>query len=404
MTAVITGMGVLAPTGLGAREHWNATVNGRRGITVIDDFDPTGFPVRVAGRLPGFAASDHLPSRLLVQTDRWTQIGMAATGMAIDDAGVRLAEMDPYECAVVTASASGGNLFVQREIQNLWTKGAQSVTAYQSIAWFYAATTGQVSIRHGMKGTCGVVVADQAGGLDALADARKALHGGMRLVACGGSEAPIGPYALACQSPNGFLDDSWDPALAYRPFDRSASGYVPGEGGAMFIVETLDEARKRGAVPYGEIAGHAATMDPAPGSRRGPALKRAIERALVDAGLRPDEVDVVFADGAGVVERDRVEAEAIAGMFGVRAVPVTCPKTMTGRLYSGGAALDVATALLAMRASTIPPTVGVTDLACTDIDLVLDRPRAANLRTALVIARGAQGFNSALVLRAVPND
>src|SRR5439155_13200358 len=131
-------------------------------------------------------------------------------------------------------------------------------------------------------------------------------------------------------------------------------------------------ARERGARGYGEIAGYAATFDPRPGTGRPPALRRAIGLALADAGLRPDEIDVVFADAAAVGELDRGEATAIADVLGPYAVPVTAPKTMTGRLYAGGASLDVAAALLAMRDSVIPPTVGVRELSgqCP-LDLVL---------------------------------
>jgi act minimal PKS chain-length factor (CLF/KS beta) len=154
---------------------------------------------------------------------------------------------------------------------------------------------------------------------------------------------------------------------------------------------------------YGEIAGYAATFDPAPELGREPGLRRAAELAIADAGLAPDEIDVVFADAAGVPELDAAEAAALRAVFGPGGVPVTAPKTMLGRLYSGGAAVDLAAALLAIRHQTIPPTVGVGDLAgaCADLDLVT-APRPARLRTALVLARGNGGFNSAVVARAVP--
>jgi act minimal PKS chain-length factor (CLF/KS beta) len=191
-----------------------------------------------------------------------------------------------------------------------------------------------------------------------------------------------------------------DRTQAYLPFDTAASGYVPGEGGAMVVVEEAGHARERGAQVYGEIAGYATTFDPRPGSAREPGLRRAIEAALTDAGVTPAEVDVVFADAAGVGELDRAEAAAVSGVFGPRAVPVTAPKTMTGRLYSGGPALDVATASLSMRHGVIPPTINVTDPVRSDqLDLVLGRPREATVSTALVLAR-SDGINSAMVLTA----
>lgn len=149
--------------------------------------------------------------------------------------------------------------------------------------------------------------------------------------------------------------------------------------------------------------GHASTFDPAPGGDRGPGLRRAVEQALCDGETAPGEVDVVFADAAAVPELDRVEAEAISTVFGPRAVPVTAPKTMTGRLYSGAAPLDVATACLSIRDGVIPPTTNTSLSPHYDIDLVTGPPRETPVRTALVLARGYGGFNSAVVVRA-PRD
>jgi act minimal PKS chain-length factor (CLF/KS beta) len=398
---VVTGIGVVAPTGLGAAEHWAATLRGAGAIGEISRFDASPYPVRLAGEARGFVAAGNVPGRLIPQTDHWTHMALVAADMALADAGIDPAALPEYEMGVITASSSGGVEFGQREIQELWSKGPRHVGAYQSIAWFYAATTGQISIRYGMRGPCGVVVAEQAGALESLAQARRVLADGARMVVSGGTDAPFSPYGLTCQLANGRLSTRRDPRRAYLPFDADADGYVPGEGGAILIVEDADRARERGAAPYGVVAGHAATFDPPPGSNRPPTLRRALEGALADAGLDPGDVDVVFADAAGTPEEDRAEAEAIAAVFGERGVPVTAPKTMTGRLYAGGPALDVATALLAMRDSVIPPTIGVREpaLGCA-IDLVTGEPRPARLRTAVIIARGHGGFNAALVLRA----
>jgi act minimal PKS chain-length factor (CLF/KS beta) len=302
--------------------------------------------------------------------------------------------------AVVTASSSGGVEFGQREIERLWANGPRHVGAYQSIAWFYAATTGQISIRHGMRGPCGVVVAEQAGGLEAFAQARRVLQDGARIVVSGGTDAPFSPYGLTCQLSSGRLSRTADPDRAFRPFDSEAAGYVPGEGGAIVIVEAADSAAERGATPYGEISGYAATFDPPPWSGRPPALRAAIDGALRDAGLAPTDIDAVFADAAADPDLDAAEAAAICSVFGDYGVPVTAPKTMTGRLYAGGAPLDLVDALLSIRDGVLPPTVGVAALSpdCR-LDLVRDHPRKLAVRTALVIARGYGGFNAALVVR-----
>jgi act minimal PKS chain-length factor (CLF/KS beta) len=398
---VVTGIGVVAPTGIGHEEHWAATLRGEPAIGPLRRFDASPYPSPLGGEVPGFDAKERVPGRLIPQTDHWTHLALAATDLALADAGVVPAELPEYEMAVVTASSSGGVEFGQREIQALWRAGPRHVGAYQSIAWFYAATTGQISIRHGMRGPCGVVVAEQAGALESFAQARRYLADGARIVVAGGTDAPFSPYGLTCQLSGGRLSTRTDPARAYLPFDAAAAGYVPGEGGAILIVEPAASARARGVGGgYGRIAGYAATFDPPPGSDRPPTLGRAVRAALAEAALDPADVDAVFADAAGVPALDRAEARTLAEVFGPRGVPVTAPKAMTGRLYAGGPALDVATALLAMRDAVIPPTAAVTEIPGDyALDLVRGEPRPARMRNVLVAARGYGGFNAALVLR-----
>ncbi|MDH2426176.1 ketosynthase chain-length factor [Sphaerisporangium sp. TRM90804] len=400
---VVTGIGVAAPNGLGTQAYWSATLDGKSGIGRITRFDSDRYPVRVGGEVSEFDDTEHVPSRLAVQTDHWSHLGLTAADMALRDAALDPAGLAEYEMAVVTASSSGGTEFGQREIEKLWSQGPRFVGVYQSIAWFYAATTGQISIRYGMRGPCGVICTEQAGGLDVVAQARRLLRQDARMVVSGGTDASLCPYGLVAQMSNGLLSTRDDPERAYLPFDADACGYVPGEGGAMLVLETEAAARARDARPYGAIAGYAATFDPRPEPGGEPVsnLRRAVTGALDEARLTPDQVDVVFADAMAVPERDRLEAQAISAVFGPYGVPVTAPKTMTGRLYAGGAALDLATALLAIRDGVIPPTVGVraTAPAC-DLDLVRTIPRDGPVRTALVLARGHGGFNAAMVVTA----
>ena len=150
--------------------------------------------------------SDYLEQRLIVQTDRWTRMALAATQLALDDASFDPEGKDPYRMSVITASGSGGNEFGQKEIQNLWGKGPIFVGAYQSIAWFYAATTGQIAIKYGMKGPCGVVIARKAPAGSRRCGTRAATSSAASTSSsAGGTEAPIGPYALTCQLTNGRL-------------------------------------------------------------------------------------------------------------------------------------------------------------------------------------------------------
>lgn len=401
---VVTGVGVASPNGLGTDEYWAATLRGDSGIRRITRFDPSMYPVRLAGEVPGFDPTEHVPSRLIPQTDHMTRLALATTDWALADAAVDTTALPEFGMGVVTASASGGFDFGQHELENLWNKGPEYVSAYQSFAWFYAVNSGQISIRHGMRGPSSVLVSDQAGGLDAVAHARRQVRNGVALVVTGGVDSALCPWGWVAQIANGRLSEVEDPECAYLPFDVRASGYVAGEGGAILILESADQAAERGEVrAYGEIAGWGATFDPPLGSGRELGLRMAIEIALSDADCAPAAVDVVFADAAGLPEQDRAEAEAISKVFGgtSRRVPVTAPKTMTGRLYSGGAPLDLVAALLSIRDGVIPPTANVGRLApFCDIDLVRDGPRPCPVGCAVVLARGHGGFNSAMVLRA----
>jgi minimal PKS chain-length factor (CLF/KS beta) len=404
---LITGVGVVAPNGVGTEAWWKATMAGKSGIAPITRFDPSKYDTRLAGEVDEFNVDDWIERRLQVQSDRWTHMALAATQMTFEDADFDPAAFDEWSTSAITSSSSGGNEFGQKEIEALWGRGPKFVGAYQSIAWFYAATTGQISIRHGLKGPCGVVIAEGAGGLEALQHTRRTIKRGVDSVVSGGLEAPIGPYALTCQLGNGYLSSAGDPADAYRPFDRRANGYVPGEGGAILLVESSGRAEQRPAPQiYAEIAGYGATNDahhwgrPAPDGRQ---LARAITVALSDAGVSPGEVDAVFADGYGVPEFDALEVTALKQALGTRAssVPVTAPKSMVGRLYAGGASLDVAAAVLAIRDGVIPPTINLEDpVDGFDLDFVTSA-RDARLETVLVVARGYGGFNAALVLRRV---
>ncbi|MEU4551167.1 act minimal PKS chain-length factor (CLF/KS beta) [Micromonospora violae] len=399
MTTVVTGVGVAAPNGLGRDAFWAATVAGVGGIGPISRFDPSDYPAQLAGEVPGYAAAEHIPSRLMAQTDHMTRLALTAAQWALADASVDPSALPEFGMGVVTASASGGFEFGHRELEKLWSKGSEHVSAYQSFAWFYAVNTGQISIRHGMRGPTGVLVTEQAGGLDAVAQARRQVRKGVQLVMTGGVDASLCPWGWTAQLANGLLSTGRDPATAFLPFDANASGYVPGEGGAILVLEDERAAARRGAAVYGVIAGYGATFDPRPGSGRPPGLRRAAEMALSDAGLTPADIDVVFADGAGVAELDRVEAEAITAVFGARGVPVTAPKTMTGRLYSGGAALDLVSALLSIRHGVIPPTTNIRQPAeGLQLDLVRDVARETPVRAALVLARGYGGFNAAMVV------
>ncbi|MEV7773911.1 beta-ketoacyl synthase N-terminal-like domain-containing protein [Kitasatospora sp. NPDC086791] len=399
--AVITGLGVVAPNGVGADAFWKAT---RQGVSVLDRISRegcTGLPLRIAGQVQDFEPQSAIDNRYLVQTDRFTHYAMAAADLAVEDAGFRADAEQPFAVGVVTAAGSGGGEFGQRELQQLWGQGPRFVGPYQSIAWFYAASTGQISIRGGYKGPCAVVASDEAGGLDALAHAARTIERGTDAVVVGAAEAPLAPYSMVCQLGYPELSLAERAEEAYLPFTAKACGFAPAEGGAMLMLEDEQTARRRGATVRAYLTGHGATFTGASRweeSRDG--LAAAIRIALDEARIAAEEIDVVFADALGVPAADRAEALALADALGPAAerVPVTAPKTGTGRAYCGAPLLDVTAAVLAMEDGVLPPTPNVTEV-CHDLALVTDRARPAELRTALVVSRGLMGSNSALVLR-----
>ncbi|MEU0654558.1 ketosynthase chain-length factor [Streptomyces albogriseolus] len=397
----VTGIGVVAPNGLRTDAYWKSV---REGLGVLDLITREGcghLPLRVAGEVRAFDPAALIEDRFLVQTDRFSHFAMAAAALALDDAGLGGEPADPYSVGVVTAAGSGGGEFGQRELQKLWGQGPKFVGPYQSIAWFYAASTGQISIRGGLKGPCGVVASDEAGGLDSLAHAARAVRRGADVMVVGAAEAPLAPYSMVCQLGYPELSTLDDPDRAYRPFTEKACGFVPAEGGALLVVEDEERARDRGVPVRGVVAGHAATFTGASRwaeSREG--LAHAITGALDEAGVAPEEIDVVFADALGVPEADRAEALAIADALGAHGtrVPVTAPKTGFGRAHCAAPVLDTVAALLALEHGLVPPTPNVFDI-CHDLDLVTSHARPAELRTALVLSRGLMGSNAALVVR-----
>ncbi len=201
-------------------------------MATIKRFDATGYPARLAGEVPGFVARDYLPGRLIPQTDHMTQLALVAAHWALADAGVRPEEWPEFGMGVITASSSGGFEFGQRELQKLWSKGRKYVSAYQSFAWFYAVNTGQISIRNGMRGPGVVLVSDQAGGLDAIALARRQIRKGIRLMVCGGIDASICPWGWVAQLATQTAEHQRRPRPGVPPLRRgSQPGTSPGRAG-----------------------------------------------------------------------------------------------------------------------------------------------------------------------------
>jgi minimal PKS chain-length factor (CLF/KS beta) len=233
---VVTGLGVIAPNGIGTDAFWKAVQFGTSVLGPVTREGCTHLPLKIAGEVDGFDPAALVDSRFLVQTDRFTHFAMAAAELALTDARLAADPQRPFGIGVVTAAGSGGGEFGQRELQNLWGQGPSFVGPYQSIAWFYAASTGQISIRGGFRGPCGVLADDEPGGLDALAHAGRAVARGTDAVVTGATEAPLAPYSAVCQLGYPELSLADRPRHAYLPFTVDACGFSPGEGGAMFVL------------------------------------------------------------------------------------------------------------------------------------------------------------------------
>lgn len=391
---VATGVGIIAPNGIGSDQYWHALLSERSGLSVAGSEDCAYPTTTEAGNVHAFDVTHSVPSRLRSQTDRSTQFALTAAADALQDASVVTSELDEYGMSVVTSTSLGGLAFTHNELRKLKAEGPNRVSAYASFAWFYAVNTGQISIRNGMRGPSRALVTGQAGGLDAIGEGRRIIRKGTGFALAGGIDSAVDSLGWAVYDSAGDLSSS-----GYRPFEQDAGGFVPGEGGAFFALEEVVSARKRGARIYGEIAGYAATFDPGPGSARPPSLKRAIALALEDAKISPGDVGVVFADAAGTKESDDAEKDVLRELFGNRGVPVAVPKLLTGRLFAGAGALDVAVALLCVYHQCVP---GVSSLREYDSDIdFVNRTRHLNLHNALVISRGRWGFNSAVVVQRV---
>jgi minimal PKS chain-length factor (CLF/KS beta) len=398
--AVITGLGVMVPTGYSTKEYWTGALAGYSAIAPISRFPVDGYHIKVAGEIAQtFPGEEELSSRLFPQTDRTTRMALLAVAEALADSGLDPSEEGEFEVGVAVATETGGMEFGQQQLQKLWGEGWTTVSAYMSFAWYYAVNTGQISIGRGTKGPGGVILSEQASGLDSLAYGRRQIRKGTEVMLCGGFDSMLCPYGIAIMSTAKGHSGSADPATAYRPFCADASGWVHGEGGAVCVLENAGHAAARGKVPYAAVSGYAATFDPRPEHPSGSGLRRALVNALADAQVDPDAVDVVIADAYGVPELDRAEANVIALIFGDRGVPVCIPKSGMGRLLAGAGPADIATAALCLRECTLPPAPGLGGEFIDDrLDLVIAEPRSVQVRNAVVLSRGSGGSASALVL------
>jgi 3-oxoacyl-(acyl-carrier-protein) synthase len=400
---VVTGAGVICASGIGSNIVWDRCLSSHNAIRGITRFDTQAYRWKAGGEIDDFNAADYIQPQIIQQTDRSAHLGMAACQLAADEAGLILKDEDPNDVGMYFSNLVGGMDFAEPELYAQTFMGPSRVNAYQAIAWFYAATQGQWSIKTGIKGHAKTIVADRTGGLQSVGLAAHAIRRGhCRVSFAGGFEAPIVPYALLMYGTTGLLSkDTTDPSRAYRPFHRQRNGLVLGEGSGILILEDLEHALERKARIYSEVTGFAVAMD-APQDAPGSGLTRCFSEALSSSGLQARDIDHISAEGAATIADDRAEAAAIHDVFGdlPKSPSISAPKSMFGHTLAAAGAIDVALASRMMQMNTVLPTVNLDEpdpgLGSAHFSSAVEEKP---VNAVMCCARGIGGLNAALALR-----
>ena len=401
----ITGIGVVAPSGIGKRQFWANIKSGRSFVKEITRFYASKYPSHIAGQIDDLDKYTTISERLLKKIDTFSHMALIASELALQDAGIDIKKEDPNLVGIFLGNALGGWLYAETELRDMYMEGREGVSPYMASAWFPAAPQGQVSIYYGIKGFSKTVVSDRASSLMALCYARKVLEKDkLNMILGGGMEAPVTPYALLCCNTYGALSvDNARPQEAYRPFDKKRNGFVIAEGAAIVVMEGLERVKSRSAKPLAYITGFGTTCDgvdrinPA---KDGKELARAIKMALDDAKVSADKIDYISLDGLAVDIWDNSEIEAIKSIFGSRAkdIPVSCPKSMFGNLLGASGAVDMVIAIQAMEHGLVPPTTNLDEPATSGLNYIGKEAKEHKINKALIISRGRGGINSVLVV------
>lgn len=414
---VITGVGVVAPGAVGARDFWSLLTSGRTATRHITLFDASAYRSQVAAEVD-FAPAAHGISRADTERlDRTAQFALVSAREAIADSGLGpvggpVGVRDPLRVGVSLGSAIGSTTALATQYALLSDCGTDWTVDHTKAAeclydYFVPSSLAAVVARDaGAQGPVGLVSSGCTSGLDAIGHGAELIReGSADIVVAGGAEAPISPIAMACFDRIRLTSPRNDhPASACRPFDRTRDGFVLGEGSAVVILEELQHARRRGARAYAELSGFAAysSAHHMTGLRPGgEEMADTIQAALDGARLNPVDVDYINAHGAGTRQNDRHETHAFKAGLGehARRVPVSSIKSMIGHALGAAGALDVVASALAIQYDTVPPTANLhePDPTC-DLDYTPLFAREQRTSTVLSVASGFGGFHSATVL------
>lgn len=406
---VVTGLGAVTPLGTGVPTFWDGLVSGRSGIRAITRFDAGPFDVRFGGECADFDQVQRLDPRQVKRMDRFAQFALVAALEAFEDSGLKPGRFDPLRAGVIVGSGIGGISELEEQFRRLMEKGPGRVSAFTIPKLMVNAGSGHISIHLGCQGISTTVATACASAGNAMADAGVAIRRGLAdVVVTGGTEAALTPLGLAAFAAMKALSTrNDDPAGASRPFDKDRDGFVLSEGAGILIFEEYEHARQRGARIYGEVLGFGTTSDagdmvqPDP---QGAGAGRAMQDALNDARVSPDQVDYINAHGTSTPLGDVAETRAIHKIFGAaaRKLAVSSTKSATGHLLGASGGIEAIATLKAMQHNTLPPTINLhTPDADCDLDYVPRHARDARVTVAMSNSFGFGGHNSSMVLRKV---
>ena len=408
---VITGIGAVSPNGIGREAFWSATRTGQSGVKPITRFDPSEYPVRVAGEITGFDEDRYVAPKDRPHVSRVVPLAVAAVEEALVDAGLepqRMSRDELREIGVIVGSGGGSQEFTEEQYRLYYAGHMKQCSVYVIPTSTPGTLASEISMRFGFRGFSHVITTGCTSSTDALGYAWRTIQAGvLHTMIAGGVDAPIAPLILRGFMLMRILSQRWNacPQRASRPFSRDRDGFVLGEGSWFFVLEDREHALARGATVYGEIAGYGSTCEAYHRVRLeecGEEPARAIGLALEEAGVPPEAVEYIHYHGTSTELNDRIETRAVKLAFGRHAGKLagSSLKSMIGHPQGACGAAGVAATLLAMRDCFLPPTINleVPDPEC-DLDYVPDPGRKLHIEYAVANCIAFGSKNSALVLR-----
>lgn len=403
---VVTGLGAVTPIGNNVETFWNGIKEGKVGIGPITKFDTAEYKVKIAAEVKGFSAKEHMDFKAAKRMELFSQYAVAAAKEAGADAGLEMEKEDPYRVGVIVGSGIGSLATVEKEYEKILEKGPARVNPLMVPLMISNMAAGNVSIHTGAKVKCTSVVTACASGTNSIGDAFRAIqYGDADVMFAGGSESCICPTGVAGFTALTALTTTEDPLRASIPFDKERSGFVLGEGAGIVVLEELEHAKARGARIYAEVIGYGCTADAfhiTSPAEDGSGAQKAMQLAMEEAGIAPEEVDYINAHGTSTHHNDLFETRAVIAAFGEAAhkLKINSTKSMIGHLLGAAGAVEFITCVKSIEEGFIHQTVGTTeaDQECT-LDYVLGAPVRQEVCCAMSNSLGFGGHNATLLIR-----